>query len=386
MAINRSIEAILLDFNICSKLLFLFKPQLTYLFSMKTKWFSFIGMLLTSLAGAQSLPPPNFTLDENVQIAVHNRILAKVNGKPISVMDVMKKMDMIFYSQFPEYTESKTARYQFYSVNWKNILQDLVNKELVLADAEDIKLPITSGDIRQEMESLFGPNIIANLDKIGISFDEAWKIVKGDITIRRMMFYRVNSKALRQIGPKELRTAYEDYSKKNVISDEWHYRVISIRDKDANKGSSVAEQIEKLIEESSDSFEALTENIKKIPNIEKSTTINISEEFVHNDIQLSPLYKEILSLMPPKSYTPALPQKSRSDKSTVYRIFYLNNKIEGSTASFNEIEFEIKEKLLQEAIEKETDLYLKKLRQHFAVKDNMLKEMVPDDFQPFTIQ
>src|ERR1700730_13068687 len=75
--------------------------------------------------------------EDNARIVVNNRILAKVNGKEISVFDVMKKMDMLFYRQFPEYTSSMQARFQFYQVSWKRVLQDLIDKELIMADAEE---------------------------------------------------------------------------------------------------------------------------------------------------------------------------------------------------------------------------------------------------------
>src|SRR5262249_17801417 len=148
--------------------------------------------------------------EDKAHIVVNNRILARINEKAISVVDLMKKLDVLFYREFPQYTSSKVARYQFYQANWKNVLQELIDKELILADAEENKLPISSGDVRQEMEQLFGPNIIANLDKVGLSFDDAWKIVQGDITIRRMMYMRVNAKAMRQVTPQDVWAAYEE--------------------------------------------------------------------------------------------------------------------------------------------------------------------------------
>ncbi|MBA3815063.1 MAG: SurA N-terminal domain-containing protein, partial [Parachlamydiaceae bacterium] len=105
-----------------------------------------------------------FNTEQELQIVVNNRILAKVNGKAISVMDLMKKMDLLFYRQFPQYISSAQARYQFYQANWKHLLEEIIDKELILADAQDAKIPISAGDVRQEMEVLFGPNIISNLD------------------------------------------------------------------------------------------------------------------------------------------------------------------------------------------------------------------------------
>lgn len=355
---------------------------------MKIRHFLLGGLLLVATTSAQGKPDPAITLnpEENLRIAVHNRILAKVNGKAISVIDVMKKMDIIFYKDYKEYTSSKSARYQFYSINWKNVLQELINKELVMADAEENKLVITNGDVRQEMEQMFGPNIIANLDKIGMTLDEAWKIVKGDITLRRMMMIRVNSKAMRQVGPKEIRSAYEELVNKHVKSVQWNYHVISIRDKDGVKSAEAANKVDALVKENPESIEKLKEEIKALPGMNKSTSINVSEEFSHNEIQLSPSYKEILTTLKPNTYSAPISQRSRSDKSTVFRIFYLKEIVESKVPPFHELENKLKEKLLQDAVAVEGQAYLKKLRTHYAVHENALKEMVPEDFHPFTLE
>ena len=51
--------------------------------------------------------------EQPAHVIVHNRILAKVNGKAISVVDIMKKMDILFYREYPQYTSSSQARFQF---------------------------------------------------------------------------------------------------------------------------------------------------------------------------------------------------------------------------------------------------------------------------------
>ena len=72
-------------------------------------------------------------------------------------------------------------------MSWKSALEEIIDKELILADAQESKIEVSSGDVRQEMERSFGPNIIANLDKAGISFEEASKIMQEEIIIRRMI-------------------------------------------------------------------------------------------------------------------------------------------------------------------------------------------------------
>jgi hypothetical protein len=345
--------------------------------------FSLLSILCLNL---EAKPGDGFLFgNENTDIVVNNRILAKVNGKAISVIDVMKKMDVFFYRQFPQYTSSPEARFQFYQMNWKDMLEDLIEKELILADAEEVKFPVTNGDVRKEMETLFGPNIITNLDKIGMSYEEAWNIVKGDITIRNMLFFRVNSKALRKVTPQTVREAYDEYAAKNPRKDEWNYYVISVRDPNPARGSQVANFAHDLLNKKTEIKELLTK-LNEHHTLEKETVINVSDVFKHSETDLSAAYKEILLTLKSGEHSQPVAQKSRADNSTVYRIFYLEKLVPGGTIPFNEVENILKDQLLEEALEQESHAYIEKMKKHYDLQENLLSNPQDQDFQPFSLK
>ncbi len=321
--------------------------------------------------------------EEDYRIAVNNQILAKVNGKAISVLDVMKKMDMLFYRQFPEYTSSVQARYQFYSVSWKRVLQDLIDKELIMADAEESKVQVSAGDIRQEMELYFGPNIHANLDKVGLTFEEAYRMVHSDILLKRMLYLRAHMKALKQVTPQVIKKAYEEYAENNIIPGQWIYRVISIRDANPTIGAEAANQAYKLLSEEAFPLEDLKNKLSKMASVEASTSVNISDEIQNSDAELSPTYKDILSQMTNNAYSHPIAQKSRQDGSTVFRIFYLHSMKPSQRVSFAEMENQIKDKLMDDISGKETIEYIKRLRKHFDVQENT--RVAAEDFKPFIL-
>lgn len=312
-------------------------------------------------------------------ITVNNRVLAKVNGKAISVIDLMKKMDLLFYKEYPQYTSIPEARFQFYQANWKSMLKELINKELILADAEENKLQANSGEVRQEMEHLFGPNIIGNLDRIGMTFDEAWGIIQGDIQLHRMLYIRVNSKATREVTPKVVFANYEEYAKENVVLDKWSYRVISIRDKDPTVGAAAANVAYQLLTIDQIPLSELAEKLKNHSTTSKSN-INISDLFVLSGKEVAPAYKEILEKMNPKTYSTPIAQKSK-DKSLVFRFFYLEDMSPGGPPPFKEVELKIKEKLLGAQMNEKGEAYIKKLYDHFDVQ-----EMIPEGFEPFSMK
>lgn len=352
---------------------------------MKRKALFIFALICSTFQSLQAANEPLlFGKEDSQRLVVNNRILAKVNDKAISVFDIMKKMDVLFYREFPEYTSSVQARYQFYKVNWKHVLEELVSKELVLADAVEAKLPVTNGDIRQEMESLFGPNIIGNLDKIGMTYDEAQKIVQGDITIRRMIYVRVNSKALKKVTPQVVRNAYEDFIKNpdNIKPDTWKYNVISIRDKEETRGAEAANFVYSLLNENT-SLNELAAKVKENPSYEKSQ-VNISEEYNLQEKDISDNYKSVLTKMQPHTHSLPTAQKSRSGN--VYRIFVLNDFSKGGAPSFNEIEPKLKDKLLDVEVGKETEAYIKRLRKHYHVEEDYLTNIDSKTFEPFSIK
>lgn len=348
----------------------------------------FLSILLCSAVSV--LQAANETLlfgQDEMRLVVNNRILAKVNDKAISVVDVMKKMDVLFYREFPQYTSSVQARYQFYKVNWKHVLGELISKELVLADAEENKLPVSNGDVRQEMESLFGPNIISNLDKINLSYDEAQKIVQGDITIRRMIYARVNAKAAKQVTPQVIRSTYEEFiqNPENIKPDIWKYNVISIRNKDTAIASEAAALAHQLLNEQVP-LDQITVRIKENPLFEK-TLISVSEEYNLEEKDISASYKEILSKMQPHTHSEPIAQNSRADTSTsLFRIFVLKDIQRGGAPSFNDMANQINDRLLEQAVAKETDAYLKRLRKHFHVQEDFLTQAGGEAFEPFSLK
>lgn len=340
---------------------------------------------LTSLAHANNR---NFLMQkaEPQHIFVNNRILAKVNGKPISVIDLMKKMDMIFYRQFPQYSSSIEARYQFYNMNWKHVLEELVEKELMMADAEEVKMEVSHGDIRQEMEKIFGPNIIANLDKAGLTYDEAWKMVKEEQLLKRMMISRVNSKAVRSVTPADIRAAYEEYSKENINPDTWRYEVISIQGKDPSICAEAANYAYHLVTEAETPIQSLGDKLKERPYISDSTKYNVSEEYIRTSKEISESYREILSSLEPGAFSKPISQESRSKNSKVFRIFHLKEFTPGGSTPFSNVEIKLKNKLIDKKVEEEGEQYIARLRKHFDVQDGRNHQLFTEDFHPFSLK
>ena len=68
-----------------------------------------LSLILVGCSLSAQQPAFMFNQEDKLELVVNNQILAKVNGKPISVIDIMKKMDLLFYRRFPQYTSSKAS-------------------------------------------------------------------------------------------------------------------------------------------------------------------------------------------------------------------------------------------------------------------------------------
>jgi hypothetical protein len=302
-------------------------------------------------------------------IKLDNRVLAKVNGKTITVMDVMKKMDVAFFRQFPEYASSPEIRVQFYLINWRKAFRDLVDKELILADAALVKLPISQADVRQELERLFGPNVIANLDKIDLSFEEARAMLEGDIIIRRMLYLRVNAKALAQVTPQMIRTAYEEYARENVRDEKWVYSVLSIRDADSALAADAANNIYQCLTEEGVSLEKIKDFAEENHLIAPTTQLSLSVEFDHEDKKMSESHRQGIMGLSSGQYSCPIAQKSR-DKIALFRIFFLKEFQPGGALPLSEVEETLKGKLFDVEATKASDQYIEQLEKQFTIELN----------------
>ena len=342
---------------------------------MKFRFFFFL--LLPFLAFAQEERQP--------EILVNNRILATVNGKNISVVDVMKKMDVFIARSYPEYANSNTHRYQFFTQNWRQTLEQLIDNELIMADAAKLEIKITDAEIRETIHDRFGPNVMASLDSLGITFEEAWQMIYSEMAVQRMSGYRIYSKALHKVGPQDIKVAFVEHLKKNPPKEEWKYQVLSIRAKTENLGSVYAQKAYALIRNEPLPFETLASLLKQENDPDSNITIHVSDEYCIEGKDLSDSHKAILANLTPNTYSEPISQVSRHDQSVVHRIFYLMDHKINPPPKFDSMVDDLHDELVQNEISKEYPIYLGKLRKMFNFDQKNL-DSIPPDFQPFSLK
>ena len=132
----------------------------------------------------------------------------------------------------------------------------------MIADAEHLELKVTDAEVREEMLERFGPTIMSTLDKLDMSYEEARQMIHSEMIVQRMMWFRVNSKALNQVNPQDIKEAYKLYCEQNPALEEWKYQVFSLRSPKADFSELLASKAFELLKHAKGDLTTVVDQIK----------------------------------------------------------------------------------------------------------------------------
>ena len=314
------------------------------------------------------------------RLVINNRPLAKVNGKVISLFDVVKKLDLFLYDYDPEYIPSVEEKYQFYQARWQFTLDDMIIEELVLLDAEKKEIEVSEGEIRQEMINRFGPNIMLNLERVSLSYDEAKRLIKRELLCNRLVGMNVHARAFQQVTPEKIQQAYTTYLEEHPPKEHFVYQILSIRSSDKALADKLGGEAQLMLSDEKASLETVQTTLTdKYPGV----SISVSQEFERQSKELSAQYKSILTSMDEASYSKPCSQFSRHTKSQVCRIFHLIRMEKEANKTFNDMHETLKQELLNQAFEVEKQSYDEKLEKRYGFFKATAKFDLPKNYHPF---
>lgn len=314
------------------------------------------------------------------RLIINNRPLAKINGKVISLYDVVKKMDLFLYSYYPNHAFSPVEKYQYYVERWMAALDDMIFDELVLLDAESKEIKVSDGEVRETLEERFGPSIMLNLDKVNLEYEEARTMIRNDLIIQQLIGMKVHAKAFQTITPQVIKSAYDDYLVKNPPEDEWKYQVLTIRGKDKEICETLANKAYTLLQEKGKTLDQVCQEIETT-----KASVKLSEDYLEPTQKISKQHLEVIEALESDAYSSPIKQVSRFDNSDVYRIFHLKDRIKKLPQTFDQINNKLKNDLLFEDSDKEKQTYLDKLKKRFGYENHDPKFVLPEDYRPFVI-
>lgn len=320
-------------------------------------------------------------------IIVDNRILAKVRDQVITVQDIVKKLDMIFYRQFPEYRSSAEARLQFYKTHWRSVVQDSVNRQLALLYAEEKKFEVSRGDTREELEELFGPNVMLNLYNAGLNLYDVEEMLKADIMMRRIIFFFIRSPVLASLTPEIVRSEYEKRLLKSLEEqkgdEEITWRVYTAQGKNGRALSEEEVQSISLELSTKGTNQALEQYIASL-----DCDITISSPFTSSSTSMNPKIQEDLFSVSESSPTKPFLSSVRGTENQMQWKWYqlLERRSQPhEPVAFADLEAQLREEIAAPQIMEKTDRFFENLSSQYGVH-YFLSESQMESFEPFHSQ
>ncbi|MEX0962032.1 MAG: hypothetical protein WDZ28_04155 [Simkaniaceae bacterium] len=313
-------------------------------------------------------------------ISLNNRPLAKVLGKTISLVDVVKKMDLFLHQHYPQAFESKATLHQFYTTNWWHTLEEMVNNILIIEEAAEKEMKVSDGDVREEMEERFGPNIMAKLNNLGLGYEEAKQMIHDEIAVRQMSYFKIHSKALQVVTPQKLKERFAAHLEKNPPQEDWTYQMLSIRGATNEEAHAISKRAKELI---ASGLQNLQDTREVLATEFQGPKITLSNDISVKDRELSTENRSILSSLASGEISPIIEQKSRRGNEKVTRLFHLKDHSREEALSFNELHPQLKNDLLHETVDQYHVEYIGKLRKKYHFDAEEMKASIPENYKPF---
>lgn len=353
------------------------------------KWSTqIVASVLAVVSGSANAALPSFgesitKQQKRGQVLVHNKPLARINGKVFSVMDVKKQLDRYLQAQHPEVFDDAAAVYQFYAQSWRSALQEMIDSELMLMEAEELSYKMDDDVIREEMIDKFGSNMNDRLEELGLTKEETEKLVRKELICRSMMWYRVWQKAWNAATPEATEKLYTQKYKNQPAQERWTFQTCTIRGKDDANAKKVAEQVRSILikqetEEDSDEKlgSALSNAVKAVTaSIPEGVSIKLSGDLQLTSLELSKEHLEILQGLKVKQISTPVKQKSRSDDQTVMRLFQLKGHEVKTPPPFEEVSEQLRHYIVNQESERLRAEYLAKLRKKFCCENLIVEKM-----------
>ncbi len=348
------------------------------------KYFLALLLPLATLKGISKESSFHKLKTVKTKIAVNNIPLAKVNGRIISLADVVKELDMRMYLHSPDEYKNVNNRFGFYKESWKRQLDELILLEFLKKEAEEKKIKITEADIRQELVSRYGSDMINKLHEANLTYEDAKNSVKNDILTQQMNWFGFVNKIFYKVGPQTLKNAYDEFVSMNPGNETWRYQFLTVRVKNKDKADQIAFKIKALDPTTFPNLQAFKESLTSLFSKEEDFRISLTDELNVEDKSIAPSHKSILANMPIESLSS--PSFVQQNNEHVIRVFFLKDHIKSEPMPFQQMTEKLKSELIGRMAEKERGVFFQKLKEKYGYSDDQLYLTLPEDFAPFSLK
>jgi len=320
-----------------------------------------------------------YSSEKQAEIQADRRMLVRVRNSIITFADVMKKMDFIFYQQFPQLRTVPKERLKFYEANWKHVLQDLIERRLIMIFAEENHMEVQHGDIREELEGIFGPNVLLALYDAKVPVDDAHEMVRQEIMMRRILSFYVKAAVLASVTPQRVKERYRVKYENMALQEKISWRILALK---APAEVDSQQLVNKLIFSLNEGKSTFEEEKAALP---ENCELTISPLFVTESSQIAAGLKPILDAAEKNIWTAPLQSKDMKNGIVKWNSYLVQERTQGEKIPLSAVEDEIREELVGPVLEERKRVFVNDLLKKYDVIFTMSeKEM--ETYKPFSLQ
>lgn len=305
-------------------------------------------------------------------VAIHNRVLFKVDEDTVvTTLDVIRKLNILFYSTCPQLVDSVSARSQYYSAMWPVVLETVINEFLMAADAKAKKIFIDPTSVNQEIEAMFGRNLSPFAKFFDMTPEDVFNVVHRILVAQRVEGMMVRSRVMLKVTPGMVREYYQKLADEAAQITQWTYRVLTIKAGLEFLAHKIAGKVqERLNEGSSWDKERLTALV-----LSQGGQLMCSEEFFREDAQLSVAHRQSLEEInfPEERCGKVLEHASG------LKLFVLFNRATKTLDPLDKMEAQLKQQLMMEFAAEEEANYKNKLHARYGFDPATITKLLAED-------
>ena len=300
-----------------------------------------------------------YKLKPNNQLEV-NSVLASVNGEPISLWDVLPATRQQEYQAYAAYSGNRL--YEAIRQIRQKMVDNLIDRKLILADYRNMTFKISDQDIETELDNIaeqMGYNsrneFISNARKNGSSLEEIRKNVTDKLIVQLMIFHK--TQMAENVTPKEIYEYYQAHSEEFTKPETIELGLLLLTP-DRSDLETVIAKISQELDKDPESFTALTKQYSSGPEADNGGNLGLIERN-----RLRPEFAKAISSSEQKGqvYGPIRTEDG---------IFFLKilNLNPAESGKLQQLMPEIRNRLEQEKRDKVKEEYIKQLRRNAIIR------------------
>lgn len=315
-------------------------------------------------------------------VRIEPQVLARVGDKTLTSMDVKRRMDFIFQHQYPQYAKNEMARLEFYKNSWQGILQDMIQTEMILSHValqeERIKQKLISdGEVHRELHERFGPDVIASLANIGMTYDEGCEMLRREMQVGNMVYVSVQDKVKKRVRPEDIRARYERHTMEMRNKKRWRYQVVTIDSEKANDRAKVADLTHQILtREGLAALTCLNDKAQTAASIQlvsadetpPTFTISVSSTLETGEDDMTPERAEALKGLDKGQWSAPFSHIQRKSGRSVEQILVLHSALETKSPAFEQEQEKVRMELSNEIYQEEMGKFVRMLEERFPVE------------------